>query len=97
MRSRSSSTTTAGDAKRLLLVREIRVVDRRDACFVALGKHTPQLGTSGPYPPGTISAALPRSTKPISPPSSIPQRRRNSAGTLVWPRCETFALLVADM
>lgn len=52
MRSRSSSTTTGGDAKRLLLVCEIGVVDRRDACVVSLGKHAPQLGTSRSYPAG---------------------------------------------
>lgn len=33
--------------------------------------------------------------KPTSPPSSIPHRWRSSAGRLVWPRWDTFALLVA--
>jgi hypothetical protein len=37
---------------RLRLVGEIRVVDRRDACLVALGEYTPQFGTSRPYPAG---------------------------------------------
>src|SRR3954454_15022312 len=35
-----------------LLVGEIGITDRRDACFVALGEHAPQLGPSRPYPTG---------------------------------------------
>ena len=46
-------------------------------------------------PPGTMSAAPPRSMNPTSPPSSIPHRWRRCAGKLVWPRWETLALLVA--
>ena len=80
-----------------LLVDEVRVFDRGEPGVVAVTKDTTQLGSRRGRAAGHDQCRAAKIDEADLATFLDPQRRRSSAGTLVWPRCDTLALLVAGI